>query len=50
MSKREIAVPTELIEELEESFFQGPMLNERGARNLNEEKVARINNTNGYSY
>ena len=43
MSKREIAVPAELIKELEESFFQGPMLNEGGLRNLNEEQVARIN-------
>jgi len=43
MSKREIAVPAELIEELEESFFQGPMLTESGLRNLNEEQVARIN-------
>ncbi|MBW3097144.1 DUF4160 domain-containing protein [Pseudohoeflea coraliihabitans] len=42
MSKREIEVPAELIEELEESFFQGPMLNESGIRNLNEEQVARI--------
>lgn len=43
MSKREIAVPGELVEELEESFHQGPMLNERGLRNLNEEQVDRLN-------
>lgn len=43
MTKREILVPTELIEELDESFCQGPMLNERGLRYLNEEQVARLN-------
>ncbi len=43
MSKREISVPAELIEELEESFFQGPMLTENGLRGMNEEQVAGIN-------
>jgi hypothetical protein len=42
MSVVEIAIPAELTKELEESFFQGPMLTESGLRMLNEEQVARI--------
>jgi hypothetical protein len=43
MAVVEVAVPKELADELEESFYQGRMLNERGIRLLNEELVARIN-------
>lgn len=43
MIRREIVVPNKLIEELEDSFCQGPMLDERGLRVLNEEQVARLN-------
>ena len=43
MALAEVAVPQELVDELEESFYQGRMLNERGTRSLNEELVARIN-------
>ncbi len=39
----EVPIPSELVEELEESFYQGSMLNEQGLRNLNEDLVARIN-------
>lgn len=42
MSKREIVVPEEIVEELKESFYDGPMLNERGIRSLNEEQVDRV--------
>lgn len=43
MTLAEVAVPKELADELEESFYQGPMLDQRGTRLLNEELVARIN-------
>jgi hypothetical protein len=40
----EVPIPKNLIDELKESFSQGPMLNERGMRMLNEDLVARVNN------
>ncbi len=43
MALIELPLPTELANELQESFYQGPMLNERGQRRLDEEQVARIN-------
>lgn len=38
-----IPVPTELLEELRESFKQGPMLNMDGLRQLNEDLVDEYN-------
>jgi len=35
-------LPAELAAELEDSFFQGPMFNEKGLRSLNEVQIARI--------
>lgn len=42
--KTEIRVTQGLVDELLESFVQGPMFDDSGRRMLNEEQVVRINN------
>lgn len=39
-----IALPQSLTDELQESLWQGPMLDDKGRRLLNEEEVDRITN------
>ena len=43
MALTHVPIPLELSNELEESFRQGPMLNERGLRRLDEDLVDHIN-------
>ncbi|PWC92657.1 DUF4160 domain-containing protein [Azospirillum sp. TSO5] len=43
MALFQVAVPQELVGDLEESFYQGPMLNAAGIRRLDEELVDRLN-------
>lgn len=43
MALTEVAIPQNLIDDLSESFRQGPMLDARGLRMLTEEAVAKIN-------
>jgi Domain of unknown function (DUF4160) len=43
MALTEIAIPQHLIDDLSESFRQGPMLDTHGLRMLTEEAVASIN-------
>ena len=39
-----VSIPEALVDELLESFNQGPMMTDSGLRMLNEEQVVRINN------
>jgi hypothetical protein len=43
MALVEVPIPQEMADELEESLYQGPMLDEHGMRMLNEELVDRLN-------